>query len=117
MHKTLLLCLVLSAACSPAMQYPSGEENKAPAGAPGLTTLEGCLQYANGVYSLIENGTEHRLAGKTKELKAHVGHEIEVTGKPSSRTLGDTPPGGASSGIQQYVFEVKSVKHVANLCK
>jgi hypothetical protein len=119
MYKTLLLAvlLLISAAWSQALQYPSPEENKAPTSPSGLTTLEGCLDYDNGVYSLIENGTKHRLAGSGKQLKPQIGHEVELTGKPSSRTIDNTPPGGASSVIQQYVFEVKGVKRIADACK
>jgi hypothetical protein len=119
MRKTLgvALTLLLSAAWLQALQYPSPEENKASSSPSGLTTLEGCLEYDNGVYSLIENGTKHRLAGSSKQLKGHVGHEVELTGKPSSRSIDNTPPGGASSVIVQYVFEVKSVRHVALTCK
>jgi hypothetical protein len=118
MHRTLTLTLVLllCGAWSQALQYASPEE-RPPSAPPGMTTLDGCLEYDNGVYSLIENGTKHRLAGSSKQLKAHVGHEVELTGKPSSRSIDNTPAGGASSVIQQYVFEVKSVRHVALTCK
>jgi hypothetical protein len=119
MYKTLVLALLLliSAAGLQALQYGSPEESKPPSAPPGMTTLDGCLEYDNGVFSLIENGTKHRLAGSSKQLKGHVGHEVELTGKASSRSIDNTPPGGASSVIQQYVFEVKSVRHVALTCK
>jgi hypothetical protein len=121
MYKTLVLALLLliSAAWSQGQQgNPSPEENKAPSTPPGLTSIQGCLQYDNGQFSLLDfNGTMHRLAGSGKQLKGHVGHEVELTGKGSSRTIDNTPAGGASSVIQQYVFEVKSVKHLALTCR
>ena len=119
MKKTLMLAMLLVfAAWSQAQQNPSPEENKAPSTPPGLTTIQGCLQYDNGQFSLLDhNGTSHRLAGAGKQLKGHIGHEVELTGKPSSRTVDNTPAGGASSVIQQYVFEVKSVRHVDLNCK
>jgi hypothetical protein len=119
MRKTLVLCLaLLSTAWVQALQYPSGEESKPPSAPPGVATLEGCLQYDNGVYSLLGNdGVKYRLAGSGKLLKGHVGHEVELTGKNSSRSQDNTPPGGASNVITYYVFEVKGVKHVALNCK
>ena len=119
MHKQrlLILLLLLSSAWVQALQYPSGEQSK-PLPPPGMSTLQGCLQYDNGVYSLLGNdGIKYRLAGSSKQLKGYVGHEVELTGKPSSRTLDNTPAGGASSVIQQYVFEVKSLKHVSLNCR
>jgi hypothetical protein len=119
MYKTLLfaLLLLLSSACVYALQSPSPDENKA-ANPSGPTTIEGCLQYDEGTYFLMDkDGTKHRLAGAGKQLKPQVEHQVELTGKPSSRTIDNTPPGGASSVIQQYVFEVKSVKRTAENCR
>jgi hypothetical protein len=72
----------------------------------------------NGEYTLTDNtATVHRLVGASKKLKPQVGHEVELTGKPSWRSLDATLVGGASNVKTQYVFEVKSVKEVANACK
>jgi hypothetical protein len=121
MHKTsaLAMVLLLSAAWLQAQTgFPSQDAAQTPGGTPGLTTIEGCLKYDNGQYTLTDNiGTPHRLAGATKKLKPYIDHQIELSGKPSSRTVDNTPPGGASSVIQQYVFEVKSVKQIADACK
>ena len=114
----LVLGLLLAAACLQAQQGNSSPDEGKPSPPPGMSTLQGCLDYDNGVYSLLgDDGVIYRLAGSGKLLKGHVGHEVEVTGKPSSRTVDNTPPGGASSVIQQYVFEVKSLRHVALTCK
>jgi len=113
----LLALLLILAVWSPALQNPSGDENK-PLPPPGMSTLEGCLEYDNGIYSLLGNdGVKYRLAASSKLLKGHVGHEVELTGKPSSRTQDNTPPSGASSVVQYYVFEVKSLRHVSLNCK
>jgi hypothetical protein len=121
MCKTLLLAVVLLTlvAWSQAQQAPpSPDEGKPPVNPSGLTTLNGCLHYDDGQYWLIDaDNTKHRLSGYGKQLKQHIGHEVELTGKPSSRTIDNTPPGGASSAITQYVFEVKGVKRTADLCK
>ncbi len=83
-----------------------------------LETIAGCLQSSEGQYSLIDDtDTIHHLVGGASKLKPHVGHEVEVTGKPGVRTLDTTPPGGASAAVTQAVFEVKSVKHIADTCK
>jgi hypothetical protein len=118
MYRTLMLAvlLLLCTAWSPALQNPSGDESKSPSFPPG--TLQGCLQYENGVYSLLgDDGVKYRLAGSGKLLKPHVSHEVELTGKPSSRSQESTLVGGASSVVQYYVFEVKSVRHVSLNCK
>ena len=114
------LAFLIFATCLQAQSgYPQSDAGQAPSTnkPSGLTTLEGCLQYDNGQYSRIDAKTSHRLSGYSKQLKHHIGHEVELTGKPSSRTVDNTPAGGASSVTQQYVFEVKSVKHQADTCK
>jgi hypothetical protein len=118
MQKTLMLVLLLiSGAWLQALQYGSPEENKAP-NPSGPTTIQGCLHYEEGQFWLLDGeGTKHRLVGSGKQLKPQTDHEVQLTGKPSSRTIDNTPPGGASSVIQQYVFEVKSVKRTADNCK
>jgi hypothetical protein len=83
-----------------------------------LETIEGCLQRSEGQYALIDDtGTIHHLTGGAAKLKHEVGHEVEISGKPGSRTIDTTPLGGASSAVVQPVFEVKSVKHIADTCK
>jgi hypothetical protein len=115
----LALLLLLSSAWLQAQQsYPSPDEGKAPSAPAGMTVLAGCLQYDDRQYWLMEaDGTKHLLAGAGKQLKGYVGHQVELTGKPSSRSIDNTPPGGASNVITQYVFEVKSVRHIALTCK
>ena len=117
MNKVWVLALAVLFSAMSCQAYPSQKEGNA-ASSPTATTIEGCVQYESGQYTLIDHdGTPHRLAGAGKQLKPQVGHEVELTGKPSSRSLVDTPPGGASTVIQQYVFEVKGVKQLANVCK
>lgn len=83
-----------------------------------LTTVEGCLQNPNGHYTLTDNsGTAHQLAGAANKLGHQVGRQIEVTGKPGMRTLDSTLAGAGSSAVEQEVFEVKSVKRIADACK
>jgi len=114
----MLSILLLLAACLTAQQYPSQEEGQPSVKPNERTTLDGCLQYDNGQYSLIDgSGMKFLLTGSAKQLKPQIDHEVELNGKPSSRTLDNTPPGGASSVITQYIFVVKSVKRVADICR
>lgn len=83
-----------------------------------LTTIQGCLKIARGQYELIESdGTVHLLSGAAKKLGPHVGHEVELAGKPGTRTEDTTSAGGASSANEFPVLEVKSVKHIADTCQ
>jgi len=85
---------------------------------PDLTALQGCLRTSVGHYTLTEeDGTTHLLSGAANKLGHQVGRQIEVTGKPAIRTLDNTPQGGASSAVEQEVFEVKTVKRLADVCK
>ena len=114
MRKTLMLALLLlSAAWSQALQ-----ESQSSGSTSSPDTIEGCLQMDNGEYTLTDNtATVHRLAGASKKLKPQLGHQVELTGKPTWRSLDATLAGGASSVKTQYVFEVKSVKRIADACK
>ena len=83
-----------------------------------LETIEGCLQRSEGQYSLIDDtNTIHHLAGGGSKLKDHVGHQVEITGKPGVRNIDTTTAGLASSVVVQPVIEVKSVKYIADTCK
>ncbi|HZL69452.1 MAG TPA: hypothetical protein VFC29_19230 [Candidatus Limnocylindrales bacterium] len=115
MRKTLVLTLVLLAS---AVWLQAQDAGKTGGKTSDLDTIEGCLQRSEGQYSLTDNtGTIHHLTGGASKLNPHVGHEVEITGKPGVRTLDTTPQGGASSAVEQPIFEVKSVKHIADTCK
>ncbi len=118
MCKTLMLTLVLfiSGVWSQAgLASPSPEKGK---NSSDLSTIQGCLKLSRGQYSLIEgDGTDDQLAGATKKLGPLVDHEVELTGKVGIRTEDTTSVGGGSSAIQFPVFEVRSVKPIADTCK
>ena len=101
MRKALVLALglLISAVC---LQAQSGssvpDPGQAPAKASGktssLTTMEGCLQSAHGQYTLTDrDGTVHQLSGAANKLIHHVGHQVELTGKPGIRTVRHDRPG------------------------
>ena len=78
--------------------------------------LEGCLHRSGWQYSIIErDGTQEFLAGYPK-LKDYVGHDIEITGVRTVKTVDNTPPGGSSSVIMQPIVNVKSVKDLGTGC-
>jgi len=83
-----------------------------------VPTLQGCLQNSHNTYTLTEeNGTTHQLVGAVNKLGHQVDRQIEVTGKPGMRMADSTLAGGASSATEQEVFEVKTVKRLADECK
>ena len=118
MGKTLMLTLVLfvSGVCSQAgSASPSSQKDK---NSSDLSTIQGCLKLSRGQYSLIEgDGTDDQLSGNAKKLNPLVGHEVELTGKVVIRTEDTTSVGGGSSALQFPVFEVKSVKPIADTCR
>ncbi len=63
------------------------------------------------------DGTEHQLVGAATKLGHHVGREIEVTGKPTTRTADTTVQRLASGTEERPVIEVKTVKRVADTCQ
>jgi hypothetical protein len=114
MHKTLMLVLVvlLSAAWLQA-QDNMGKSS----GSTSPTTIEGCLQYVNGHYSLVDSGgITHPLSGYANKLKDHVGHTVEITGTTGVKTTGTTMQGAASTAKQQPVLKVSGVRHIADTC-
>lgn len=109
--RTLMLALLL-------LIFASGRYANAGSKASDLETISGCLQSSEGQYSLLDDTqTIHRLVGGASKLKPQVGHQVEITGKPGVQTVDTTPPGGASAAVTQAIFEVKSVKQIADTCK
>ena len=118
MTRTLLLALTLlvSAAWVEAQdQYPQTGSSQTGATASGQTTVEGCLQHSDGNYTLTDNaGTTYQLQGANSKLKAHVGHEVQITGSTMSGATSTTT--GTQTGTQSPLM-VESVKHISKTCK
>jgi hypothetical protein len=114
-RKTLVLTLVLLVS---AVWLQAQDAGKTSGKTSELETIEGCLQRSEGQYTLLDNtNTIHHLTGGASKLNPHIGHQVEITGKPGVRTLDTTAQGTASTAVVQPVIEVKSVKHVADTCK
>ena len=115
MRNSLMLALVLLVS---AVWLPAQDASKSSGTGSDLETIEGCLQRSAGQYTLIDDtNTIHHLVGGAKLLARHIGHQVEITGKPGVRTLDATPQGGASGAVVQATIEVKGVKHIADTCK
>jgi hypothetical protein len=117
MYKTtmLLLVLLVSATWVQAQAYPQSEPAQSTGKAAGHATVQGCLSGSEGIYTLTaDNGTTYLLAGNTGELKEHVGHEVQITGKTSGSSAAASSSSGAA---QQATLEVKSMKHLSKTCK
>jgi hypothetical protein len=117
MGKALIFALLLTSASTlPALEgYPGSNPDQKSEST--LTTIQGCLQSAGGQFTLVEsNGTVHRLTF-SKKLTHYDGHEVQITGKPSTKTVSDTSYGAASSAEEIPILEVKTVTQLADTCK
>ncbi len=115
MRKTLMLTLIL---LTTGVCLPAQDAGKASGKTSGLETIQGCLHRSEGEYTLIDDtNTIHHLVGLASKLSHHIGHQVEITGKPGVRTLDATPQGGASGAVVQAIIEVKTVKHIADTCQ
>jgi hypothetical protein len=113
---TLVLALLISSACLlAAPANPPSDKNHNSA---DPTIMQGCLHTDQSQFILTEsNGTSHALSGAAKQLGRLVRHEVEVAGKPGTRTVDTTSSGGASSVLEYPVFEVKTVRDLASTCQ
>ncbi len=117
-------------------QTSTGDQAKASAKADN--SIRGCLSGAAGSYTLTDSasGKTYNLTGKTDDLSAHVGQEVEINGASASASAGtgigssaSNPSSSASSagtsgassasGAGQAAannFDVKSVTKIADTC-
>jgi uncharacterized protein DUF5818 len=110
----LILSIVLLGLTWAIAQDSTGAtSSRAGQSASSQTTVEGCLSGSDGNFTLTDkNGTTYQLTGDTAKLSEHVGHEVKITGMPSSGAAS----GEASAGSSK-TLEVSSVKHVSKTCK
>ena len=57
------------------------------------------------------------LSGAANKLGKLVGHTVQVSGKPGTRTLDTTTQGAASSAVELPVLFVKTVKDMGKDCQ
>jgi hypothetical protein len=133
MKRTILvfaavLCSGLWAFAQSATQgYPSGQTAGAPmagtSNGNATVTVDGCLSGSAGSYMLKDktSGTTYNLTGNTSKLGPHVGHEVQITGTPSSASganaSGSATSSGSASGMGgENTLRVSSMKHIAASC-
>ena len=114
MYKKIVVALVLLFSAVWLQAQASGQAGTS---SSNSTTVQGCLENRAGRYSLkASDGMVYKLTGEANKLKDHVGHEVEITGKPTVRTYSSTEQGAASTTREQHVIRVESIKHIADTC-
>jgi hypothetical protein len=94
--------------------YPGLDRWQAPSDPP---TVQGCLQNSSTHYFVVgADGTVTRLTGDTAWLSRYVGHEMEVSGKPTVITLDTTVIHAASTVEELPAVDVKSAKELSKTC-
>lgn len=111
----ILSILLLGLTWAIAQDTTGTQSSRAGQSASGQMTVAGCLSGSNGNFTLTDkNGTSYQLTGDTAKLTEHVGHEVKVTGMPSSGAGGDSASAGTGSA---QTLQVSSVKHISKTCK
>lgn len=118
MHKLLLFGLALAAAMAlPAAGSAQNDTAQTSSAKDSVSAeIQGCLRRSQGQYILVDKDNTFQRLSNYRTLKNLVGHEVRLTGKPEIRTIDTTPPGGASSAIEQHYFQVKSADDVSPNC-
>jgi hypothetical protein len=113
----LILLLVITALWLPAQEgNPGADIWEAPA-STYPTTIDGCLQSSGGHYTVTgKDGTVYDLTGSTARLSRYAGHHVEVTGKPTVRTLDTTMIHAASTAVELPALEVDSAREISSTC-
>lgn len=94
---------------------PGADKVQAPPKVPN--TIHGCLQRSGFQYNLIEDsGKSLVLTGDTARLDHFGGHQVEITGKPTVKTIDTTETWAASTVEEIPAFEVKSAKLISKAC-
>ena len=117
-RKILLLTLVLliSALWLQAQEGDPGRDVWIPANTYP-PTIQGCLRNSNIRYSVVgQDGTIYNLTGDTGMLRPYIGHEVEVTGKPTVKSLSTTEKDIASTVEEIPALDVKGVKELSKTC-
>ena len=105
----------------------SGLWLQAQEGSPGLegvvsdhpypAVISGCLERSGFYYEVIpKDGTAYNLTGSTNRLIYYVGHEVEISGKPTVVSLSTTMIHAASTVEEYPALEVKTVKELSGTC-
>ena len=87
-------------------------------GGPAPSQVEGCLQTVHGHYTVADkSGNNVELSGAANKLGRLVGHNVQVSGTPGTRTSDTTTQGSASSAVEIPVLKVQTVKDMGKGCQ
>ena len=79
--------------------------------------ISGCLERSGFYYAVVgKDGTAYDLTGSTTHLSHYVGHEVEITGKPTVVSVSTTMIHAASSVEEYPALEIKTVKELSGAC-
>jgi hypothetical protein len=115
-RKLMLACTLFGTALwLPAQEgYPALDRWTGPSDPP---TVQGCLVNSATYYFVVwPDGRITRLTGNTARLSRYVGHEVEVSGKPTIITLDTTVTKAASTVEELPALDVRSAKELAQAC-
>ncbi len=104
--KNLFLLIVV-----PVLLIASGiGQTPAPISNTDQASIKGCLGGSDGNYTVAEDGTTQtfKITSSTVDLKAHVGHDIEVVGQKANSA--------ASSGSSDNSVTVTAVSMISEHC-
>jgi hypothetical protein len=121
--KKMLPVLVVAAGFSALLNAQTQDPGSKPAHESAPITLTGCLQQGeSGTYSLTEEANAAASKGKTYrltassgvDLKAHVGHKVQLTGSKGARAGKDPTAKGVAE--DPSMLKVTSVEMVSATC-
>ena len=79
--------------------------------------IRGCLERSGFYYAVVSrDGTAYDLTGSTNHLIHDVGHEVEITGKPTVISVSTTMIRAASTVEEFPALEVRTVKELSRTC-
>jgi hypothetical protein len=119
MHRTLILTLMvfITASWLQAQEGDPGRDVWVPTNTYP-PTIDGCLRNSSLHYTVVgSDGTVYNLTGNTARLSHYVGHEVEITGKPTVRSLSTTMKNAASTVEELPALDVQSATELSKTCK
>jgi hypothetical protein len=120
MTKAWMLAFVLVLAVWLQSQNPPRTGNPSDHPTEHANTVQGCLRGSVGNFILTDNlGTMYQVLGNASNLGKHIGHEVQITGIPSTSTWeADQDSGnGSTNSAQHQIIQLQDVEHVSNTCE
>jgi len=117
-RKMFVLAVLLgtSALWLQAQSGPPGKDSGANASGQQIT-VKGCLQNAEGVYTITDrHGRMYRINGDSSQLSGYVGHEVQVTGSSSVKSVDTTQEGAASTEANRTYVQAQNVEEISGTC-